>query len=125
MRIGVLATRAGIRSSRIRFYEAQGVMPCPSRLTSGYRDYDDQALRSLRFIIRGQALGFSLQEIAAHIHSPMKGKARKARLFRKFEDKIADLDGLIEDLGKKRAALHSLLLEIRSDSQVDKPSTSA
>ncbi|PIO44715.1 MerR family DNA-binding transcriptional regulator [Phyllobacterium zundukense] len=44
MRIGLLAARAGVSISRIRFYEAQGLLPLPPRHRSGYRDYDERAL---------------------------------------------------------------------------------
>ena len=65
MRIGELARRAGVSTSKIRFYEARGVLPPGRRLASGYRDYGDDALRVVEFIGRAQGLGFALREIAA------------------------------------------------------------
>jgi MerR family copper efflux transcriptional regulator len=119
MRIGVLATRAGISCSRIRFYEAQGVLPPPIRLSSGYRDYDERALRTLLFIDRGRALGFTLQEIATHIHFPEHGSARKAHLLARIEEKFAELNVSLTQLQSKRAVLESILSELRSGIRED------
>jgi DNA-binding transcriptional MerR regulator len=114
MRIGVLAARARTNCSRIRFYEAQGVLPPPSRLLSGYRDYDERALQTLLFVDRARSLGFSLQEIAAHIRSPEQGAARKACLLAKIEVKLTEIDVLLVQLQTRRTALQSILPELRS-----------
>jgi DNA-binding transcriptional MerR regulator len=60
--IGVVANRVGMRSSAVRFYERQGLV-ASRRLANGYRIYDGEALKALRFIGRAKALGFSLTEI--------------------------------------------------------------
>lgn len=61
--IGRLAKLAGVKSDTIRFYERCGLLPKPERKASGYRVYDEAALKLVRFIKRAQALGFSLDEI--------------------------------------------------------------
>ena len=61
--IGRLAKLSGVRPDTIRFYERSGLLPKPQRLASGYRAYDDAALKQVRFIRKAQALGFSLDEI--------------------------------------------------------------
>lgn len=61
--IGQLAKLAGVKPDSVRFYERSGLLPKPQRLASGYRAYDESALRRLRFIKQAQSLGFSLDEI--------------------------------------------------------------
>ena len=112
MRIGVLAARAGISPSRIRFYEGQGLLPRPPRLESGYRDYDERALEILLFINRARDLGFSLAEVAAHLDSPYDDM-RKARLLSKVEAKVGEIDALMADLQSRRATLMDLVTELR------------
>ena len=114
MRIGVLATRAGISRSKIRFYEARGLLPTPIRLASGYRDFDEKTLHTLVFIDRAQALGFSLQEIAAHLSLPGGRTARKAHLLVRIQEKLAQLNEMSAQLEKKRAALESLVPDLRN-----------
>lgn len=49
MRIGELAQRAGTTTRQLRYYEEQGLL-APSRTTGNYRDYDEQALETVRQI---------------------------------------------------------------------------
>jgi MerR family transcriptional regulator, copper efflux regulator len=112
MRIGVLAERAGVRTSGIRFYEARGLLPRPERRRNGYRDYDERALEIILFINRARGLGFSLAEIAAHIYSPRDG-TRKLRLLSGMETKLSELDALLVDLRGRRAALSKAIEELR------------
>jgi MerR family transcriptional regulator, copper efflux regulator len=65
MRIGELARRSELSTSRIRFYEAHGLLPKAERSDNGYRDYPDSVLETLRLIQGAQDLGFSLGEIRA------------------------------------------------------------
>jgi DNA-binding transcriptional MerR regulator len=50
MLIGKWAKLAGVKSDSVRFYERSGLLPKPERLASGYRVYDEAALKRLRFI---------------------------------------------------------------------------
>ena len=63
MRIGELATAAGVTTKTIRFYEDAGVLPDPSRRPSGYRQYDHGAVDRLAFIKAAQAAGLTLAQI--------------------------------------------------------------
>jgi len=51
MRIGELARRSGLTTSRIRFYEAKGLLNVVSRKANGYREYPADALMILGIII--------------------------------------------------------------------------
>ncbi len=62
--IGRLAKATGVNIDTIRFYERVRLMPAPARRPSGYREYDAEAVRCLRFIRRAKHLGFTLTEIA-------------------------------------------------------------
>lgn len=69
MKIGELARRSGLTASRIRFYEASGLIAA-QRLGNGYRDYPEQALAVLELIACGQQAGFSLEEMRHLLPSP-------------------------------------------------------
>jgi DNA-binding transcriptional MerR regulator len=60
--IGEIASRAGVATSTIRYYESIGLLPEPIR-ESGQRRYDEAVLGKLGFIGVAQAAGFSLDEI--------------------------------------------------------------
>ena len=63
MKIGEASARSGISERMIRHYEKIGLMPAPSRRDSGYRDYDQRDVHTLRFIRRARDLGFPIEEI--------------------------------------------------------------
>ncbi|MBI2924356.1 MAG: heavy metal-responsive transcriptional regulator [Verrucomicrobia bacterium] len=72
--IGKLAALVGMKPDSVRFYERAGLLPKPQRLTSGYRVYDEAALKRLRFIRQAQSLGFSLDEIHRILNLRGQGK---------------------------------------------------
>ena len=61
--IGQLAKRVGVRTSTLRYYEAEGLLTPAERTDAGYRLYAPEAEKTLRFIQRAQRLGFSLADI--------------------------------------------------------------
>jgi len=58
--IGELSKRGGVNIETIRYYERVKMLAPPLRTASGRRVYDESDLRSLVFIRRSRALGFSL-----------------------------------------------------------------
>ena len=113
MLIGELAKRAGVSTSKIRFYEARGLLPPAARLANGYRDYGDYALEVVRFIDRAQNLGFTLRDVAIHLRSP-EGDGRKARLQARLEAKLAEMDFHMEQVRVRRATILDLIEEVRA-----------
>lgn len=63
--IGVLARQCGIRTSALRFWETEGLIMPVGRTPAGYRLYDAECAARVRFILRAQALGLSLDEVRA------------------------------------------------------------
>lgn len=70
MRIGELSRRTGLTPSKIRFYEAQGLIRQVRRQGNGYRDYPAQAVQLLEIITSAQQSGFSLGEIRHLLPTP-------------------------------------------------------
>lgn len=61
--IGKLAGEVGVSVDAIRFYEREGLLRPARKTASGYRLYDAEAGRRIRFIKQAQHCGFSLAEI--------------------------------------------------------------
>ena len=48
MKIGEIATEAGVTVDTVRFYERVGVLPPPARTESGYRDYERDTIERIK-----------------------------------------------------------------------------
>lgn len=99
-----LAASAGVKVSTIRFYERAGLLPEVNRASNGYREYDEDDLRRVRFLKRGQELGFTLSELGAFA-ALTGGEVAAATVTEQALSKVADIDQRIADLQRTRAAL--------------------
>jgi DNA-binding transcriptional MerR regulator len=61
--IGAVAKATGVAAKTIRYYEQVGVLPSPSRTTSGYRQYGEHTIQQLLFLRRARALGLPLDRL--------------------------------------------------------------
>jgi MerR family transcriptional regulator, redox-sensitive transcriptional activator SoxR len=105
--IGEVAQRAGMTASRIRYYEARGLLPPPGRV-SGKRRYGSDVLRRLAIIDAAQRVGFGLDEIRDLLGS--RDELAHERLRQLALAKLPELDRLID-----RATSVRRLLEICSE----------
>jgi DNA-binding transcriptional MerR regulator len=63
LKIGQLAGLAGCTVKAVRFYEARGLLPRPTRSASDYRLYTERDLRRLQFVQRAKLIGLPLAKI--------------------------------------------------------------
>ncbi len=61
--IGKLAAQAKTSTDTLRYYEREGLIEPVDRSESGYRLYDRDSERRIRFIKQAQQCGFTLTEI--------------------------------------------------------------
>jgi MerR family transcriptional regulator, copper efflux regulator len=112
MRIGELARKAGVSTSRIRFYEESGLLAPAARSSNGYRSYGERDLKIIVFIERAQRLGFSLKEIGAFLGRPPDQRSAST-LAPRLEAKLAEIDRHIRDARQRRGELAKLIEELR------------
>jgi len=60
---GELSKLTGCNIETIRFYENKALLPEPKRSEKGYRLYNGNDVKRLKFILRCRELGFTLLEI--------------------------------------------------------------
>ncbi len=108
MTIGKVAKQAGVSVDTIRFYEKQGLLAPARRRASGYREYDNEAVRRLRFICRAKHLGFTLADIRELLALRVESGSRCGRVKRQAESKIAEIETKIRTLRKMKNALAKL-----------------
>ena len=109
--IGVLAKRAGLRTSAVRYYERRGILPGPRRLPNGYRVYDGTALTYLRLLRQTQALGVPLKETRVLVRLLQRRQPPCERVHEMVVKRLGDVEKTIRDLSLLRAKLRTLLKE--------------
>ncbi len=111
MSIGTLARRAGVNVETVRYYQRRGLMRTPPKPRGGIRRYGENDLARLRFIRRAKALGFSLTDIRALLQlNDDAGDPAACRAVRAIaEEKLADVQKRITDLGTMAEALEQLI----------------
>jgi MerR family transcriptional regulator, redox-sensitive transcriptional activator SoxR len=93
--IGQLAQEAGIAVSAIRYYERQGLLPEPERV-SGQRRYTADAVRRLGIIEAAKQAGFSLAEVKTLLDATDQGAPAHEPLKALAQRKLPEVDALIE-----------------------------
>ena len=118
--IGQLAKDVGVNIETIRYYERRNLLDPTARLPSGYRLYNREAQRRLRFIKNAQALGFTLHEIEELLDLRISAKARCGDVQRRAEAKLKHVEAKVRDLQSLARALRSLLRDCRAGQPTDR-----
>lgn len=108
MTIGKLARASGVGSETIRYYERSGFLPPPERLPSGYRVYDHEAQKRVRFIKEAQALGFTLNEIKELFGLTDDPDADCASVNARAQAKLVEINDKIAKLTLMKESLEKL-----------------
>jgi DNA-binding transcriptional MerR regulator len=114
MKIGELAKETGLAPSRIRYYEAQGLIGSVDRRLNGYRQYSRETGQILEIIVTAQQAGFSLDEIRNLM--PQHGKAGRGRdkLLAGLKKKLTEVEALQVRLVETRAGLKAVIAQIET-----------
>ena len=116
MKISELAKLGGVNASRIRFYDAQGLLPGTARSANGYREYPPEAEILLNMITIAQQTGFSLKEIKTMLPQDFSSWKHEELLVM-LKQKIEDINAMQERLAQNKSNLLSLIqfIEFKPD----------
>ncbi|HUT51153.1 MAG TPA: Cu(I)-responsive transcriptional regulator [Alphaproteobacteria bacterium] len=121
MNIGEVAGKSGVRAKTIRYYEDIGLIPQARRSESGYRDYNDRDLATLRFVQRARSLGFSVKDVGALLalwHDNARASGEVKRL---ATDHVGEIDRKVSELRSMRRTLVDLMERCHGDDRPDCP----
>ena len=113
MKIGKVAKEAQVNIQTLYYYERVGMLKPKSRLDSGYRIYDDSAVKAVRFIKHAQELGFSLEEIRGLITLRAATKLKCKTVQDKASIHLADVKMKIAKLEAIQDTLEDLIKNCR------------
>ena len=119
--IGQAAQRANVSSKMVRHYESLGLLPTVVRTDSGYRQYTEKEVHTLRFIKRARDLGFSMPEIAELLKLWQNKRRSSESVKRIAAVHVADLDQRITELTAMKRTLQTLVNCCHGDHRPDCP----
>ncbi len=121
MNIGQAADRSGVSAKMVRHYESLGLLPRIGRTESGYRQYAEKEVHTLRFIRRARDLGFSMAEIAELLKLWQNRRRASADVKRIALSHVADLDRRMEEMAAMKRTLERLAGCCHGDERPDCP----
>lgn len=109
--IGKLAALADVRTDTLRYYEREHLLAPASKSDSGYRLYDSDSVRRVRFIKRAQHCGFTLTEIAQLLALRLQASASCGDVRKLAEEKKLQLEDRIRTMKTMSKALDRLIAD--------------
>ncbi|MFI0406192.1 MerR family transcriptional regulator [Actinomadura sp. 3N508] len=99
--IGELASRTGVATSALRYWEELGLLPAPARV-SGQRRYPPSAVELVGVVLALRNVGFTLREVNALMTSRSPAGDGWREL---YQSKLAELDQRIAQAQVARTAI--------------------
>jgi DNA-binding transcriptional MerR regulator len=113
MKIGELAQRTNLAPSRIRFYEASGLIAA-QRHANGYRHYPAHAVHTLEIILNAQRAGFTLEEIRRFLPDNNEAGWKHDEILSSLQRKVAEIETMQERLTQNKTRLLEIIANIEN-----------
>lgn len=121
MNIGEAARASGVSAKMIRHYESVGLFPEAHRTESGYRQYTDKEVATLRFIRQSRDLGFSIEQIR-ELLDLWQNRRRPSRQVKALaQAHLDELEQKLAELQTMKATLEHLVHCCAGDDRPDCP----
>ena len=109
--IGKLAILAEVSADTLRYYERENLLIPAGKSAGGYRLYDGESIRRIRFIKQAQQCGFTLAEIGALLTLRNQASARCGDVRKVAVEKQQQLDRKIHAMKAMSKALDGLIAD--------------
>jgi Cu(I)-responsive transcriptional regulator len=121
MNIGQAAKVSGVSAKMIRHYESVGLFPEAARTDSGYRQYTDKDVSTLRFVRHSRDLGFSIEQIRELLGLWQNRKRPSRQVKALAQAHIVELDEKLKELQAMKATLEHLVQCCHGDDRPECP----
>jgi len=115
--IGKIASLAKVSADTLRYYEREQLIAPAAKSAGGYRLYERDALRRIRFIKQAQQCGFNLAEIRSLLALRGSNAACCRDVRRVALEKKLQLEGKIKAMKVMSSALTQLIKECSADNR--------
>ncbi len=119
--IGMASRMSGVTPKMIRHYEALGLLPAVGRTDSGYRQYTEAEVHTLRFIKRARELGFPMADIGELVGLWRNRRRASANVKRIAQRHASELGLRIEAMQAMQRTLQHLIHCCQGDERPDCP----
>jgi len=110
-----------VSAKMVRHYESLGLRPAVQRTESGYRQYGEAEVHTLRFIRRARDLGFSIAEISELLKLWQNRRRASGDVKRIALSHVADLDRRMAEMAAMKQTLARLASCCHGDDRPDCP----
>lgn len=107
--IGKVAKLANVNIQTLRYYERREILKPLARRESGYRVYDNEAVRTVKFIKRAQNLGFSLEEIQGLLSMRPDRRSKCSEIRRRAVLTLEEVERKLAKLQRMQRTLKKLI----------------
>ena len=115
--IGKIASLAKVSTDTLRYYERERLVEPAAKSDGGYRLYERDTLRRIRFIKQAQQCGFTLTEIRALLTLRSNDAARCRDVRRLALEKKLQLEAKVKAMKVMSKALSGLIDACSADSR--------
>ena len=105
LRVGAVATAAGVGVQTLHYYERLGLLPKSRRSTANYRLYSSDAIRRVHFIKKAQAIGLTLEETKQILDLKDHGREPCRKVAELGEKHLQEIDARLTQLRAYRRVL--------------------
>lgn len=118
--IGEVARQAQVAVDTVRYYERNRLLPEAPRRPSGYREYDQDDVKRLRFIRRAKELGFTLAEIRELLALSVDRERGVRGVKDRAQTRLAEVERRIRELEQVRQGLTRLIADCPGRGALDR-----
>src|SRR5260370_14062297 len=115
--IGKLASLTRVSNDTLRYYEHEGLVEPAGKSPAGYRLYDKDSARRIRFIKHAQNCGFTLAEIRDLRVLRARDKACCGDIRARAVEKKLQIESKIRAMKAMSKALDQLIADIANETQ--------
>lgn len=119
--IGMASRMSGVTPKMVRHYESLGLLAPVGRTDSGYRQYTEADVHTLRFIKRSRELGFPMTDIGELVGLWRNRRRASASVKRIAEKHAGDLGQRIQAMQSMQRTLQHLIHCCHGDDRPDCP----
>jgi Cu(I)-responsive transcriptional regulator len=121
MTISAAAQAASLSVKTVRYYADIGLVDASGRKASGYRTYDERAVRKLVFVRRARDFGFSVDQCRELLSLYGKQDRSSAEVKRIATQRLNEIAEKRRELELLESELSMLVQSCRGDSRPDCP----